>query len=176
MPGGPTSTVETAWATLALWAPAAHRPGVAPRRGPLGLLGARQRPDGALAETAGGPADAFATALAVLAFSGAALPVAPAAPGAVRDRAPVVTRLRPSDGGAPGLVVTATFHDDPGGTGVDPRTTRLRANGVDVTARAVVTRFGLTIPTASLGRLPRHLVLRLTDRAGNIRRVGWTVG
>ncbi|MCC6830728.1 MAG: hypothetical protein IT200_05210 [Thermoleophilia bacterium] len=176
---GRSTSVDTAWAALAVWAmgesPRA-RPWARAGRSPLAFIGARQRADGGVADTRGAPSSTFATALAVLAMRGRPLPVGPAAAGAVTRRAPVVVRRSPAPGDPPGTLVLVRYRDETGGTGVDPASVRVLVGGADLTRAARISRFGLQLPAAALPSLPAVLELRIADRAGNRRVERWTLG
>jgi hypothetical protein len=169
----------TAWAALAVWAMGespARAPWTRGRRGPLRLLAARQLPDGGVPDAGRVRADLVATCAAVLALRGRPLPVLRPGRGTPPDRAPRVVRREPAPGDLPGRVVTVSYRDDPGGTGVDPRRVRLTVGGRDLTRVASISALSLQVPGAAVGPLPAPVVLRLADRAGNARVVRWTIG
>ncbi|MFN8122765.1 MAG: prenyltransferase/squalene oxidase repeat-containing protein [Thermoleophilia bacterium] len=176
---GRSTSVDSAWAALALWAMGESprsRPWARAGRSPLGLIADRQRADGGVADTRGAPSSTFATTLAVLALRGRPLPVGPGATGAAAVRAPVVVRRSPAPGDPPGPLVVVRYRDDPGGTGIDPAAVRLVVGGADLTRAARISPFGLQVPAVVLPALPAVLELRLADRAGNRRTERWVLG
>jgi len=97
---------------------------------------------------------------------------APAPPVTIDTTPPRILRRTPGVGEvvktlASGIVIAV---GDPGGTGVDAKTSRLLVNGEDVTERATWTSTAIGyVPSPALtGQV--NVQLLLTDRAGNVTR------
>jgi hypothetical protein len=91
------------------------------------------------------------------------------------DRAPRISELTPSNGARLGergrTSIHARFSDD--GSGVDPRSVRVRVDGLDVTQEARIQDDGVTY-VERLGRGRHSAEIEVRDRAGNAARTSWT--
>lgn len=174
--GGFGGSVPTAWAVLAIRS-LGERPQSPPWStggGPLRALDRLQGSDGGVRAATGRGTSLFATSLAVLAWSGRTLPVAPGGRSTV-DRAPAITRRTPATGDMVRAVLSMGYRDEPGGTGIDPAGVRIWLNGIDATARARITPFTLQVPASRLPAGPLAVTVRVRDLAGNTRTVRWSV-
>jgi hypothetical protein len=170
------AAVPTAWAVMAIRA-LGEQPGRgAWARGgsPLSVLADLQRPDGGVRTVARGRASVFATAVAALAWSGRALPVAPGARQGPA-RAPRVLRRTPATGDAVTGVLSVRYADGRGGTGIDPRRTTVTVNGRDLSRRARITPFTLQLRPSALPAGVLDVVVRIRDRAGHATTSRWSV-
>jgi hypothetical protein len=176
--GGDSAALTTAWVALAVRAlgDRASRPPWDRSGGPLALLTRLQGADGSVRNSAGSrEPSVWATGQAALAFAGKPLPLRPAVAASPPQRSPRVVARRPLGGGRLTGPLTARFADDEGGTGVDPRMVRLRVEGRDVTARAVVGAGEISLPASSVPSGPARVRLALSDRAGNAATARWRV-
>jgi len=170
------AAIPTAWAALAIRA-LGERPdkGAWPLDGnALTALVDLQQPDGGVRVSARQPPSLFSTAVAVMALSGRALPVAPGriiAPA----RAPRIVRRAPANGDVVRGVLSLQYVDEPGGTGIDPAQTRITVNGTDYTTRARITPYTLQIRASALPRGTLTLHARVRDRAGHATTANWSV-
>lgn len=166
--GGESTALTTAWVTVALRA-LGERPDHEPWArggGPVGLLGRLQLPDGGVRnQRSSAAASTWATAQAALAFAPGPLPLGPRGGRQTPPRTPHAA-LRDESAR---LVVR--YGDDQGGTGVDPRSVRVRAGDRDLTGAAKVTRARLVMARRELPAGQDTLELRIADRAGNARSI-----
>jgi hypothetical protein len=168
--------VPTAWAALAIRS-LGERPdkGAWPLDGnALSALVGLQQPDGGVRASARQPASIFSTAVAAMALGGRALPVA-AGRIIAPVRAPRIVRRAPANGDVVRGVLSVQYTDEAGGTGIDPRQTRVTVNGVDYTSRARITPYTLQIRAAALPRGTLNLRIRVRDRAGHVTTAVWSV-
>lgn len=174
--GGFGGSVPTAWAVLAIRA-LGERPQAAPWAaggGPLAILTDLQGADGGVRVAPGKGESLFATSLAVLAWSGRTLPVAPGARPTM-DRVPTITRRTPSSGDTVRGVLSVHYRDELGGTGIDPGGVRLWLNGINWTSRARITPYTLQVRASRLPAGALGVKVRVRDLAGNTRVMEWSV-
>ena len=178
--GGRADALTTAWTLLAV-AALGDVPGAPPwdrGGGPRAYLLGLQRADGSFGYRPGQrAAPNWTTAIGAIAATRRALPIRPSRRTRHVDRRPVVVGRTPAAGSPFDGRLIIRVRDDRGGTGVDPKGVRLRVSGVDVTARARINGFAIEIeglPTSTEEATP--VELDLSDRAGNQRRLAWTLG
>lgn len=172
--GGSSVALTTAWVAVSIRA-IGERPSDVPwdrAGGPLVFLRSLQMPDGGVRNSAESTeASVWATSQAALAFSGTYLPHRRRIGRRVPLRAPWVVARPPLKGSS----LMVRYRDDAGGTGVDPRSVRVRVGGRDLTARAIVTPHQLLLPRGLVPPGRPVIRLALADRAGNERAVRWRV-
>ncbi len=176
--GGGSTSLTTAWVALAIRAlgerssqPPWNRAG-----GPLALLRSLQVADGGVRNAPESKSPSlWATSQTALAFGGKYLPYRRVVPRPVPLRAPRVVARRPLSGGRLRGPLTIAYRDDKGGTGVDPKSVRIRVGGRDLTRRAKVTPQLLKIPRKLVPAGRKTVRLAFSDRAGNSRAVRWSI-
>ncbi len=178
--GGRADALTTAWVVLAVSA-LGDTPGAAPWNrggGPRSYLLGLQRPDGSFAYRPGQRASPnWVSAVAAVAAARRFLPMRPTRQPREIDHRPAVVGRTPAAGSDFEGRLIVRMRDNRGGTGVDPRSIRLRLNGLDVTSRARVSAFAVEISGLRVSTQdPIRVELDLADRAGNGRRLAWSLG